>query len=139
MAALLFVKVFRAGFLRKKPLPKLSSEAQTVPKEQDIIQQKTLFREFLQTQVPKEPPVKQKRTSSKPKSISRKGHRKSTKILEPEGIVPEGLPEKPTGTPDEASVKECPYSFGYLRTISGGLVPEDCLICPKMLDCRNKN
>lgn len=32
--------------------------------------------------------------------------------------------------------KSCPHSFGYLKTLQeGAAIPDECLVCPKILQC----
>ena len=40
----------------------------------------------------------------------------------------------------KSASKECPHRFGYLSGLPKGKpVPEECLVCPKMLECRNSS
>ncbi len=138
VAGLVFIKIFWASVLRKKPLSKLAQTQQINPKEQVIQQQKALFREYLQTQkLELETSIKQEE-KPRPRANSHKRHRKTSESSKSEKPTERAFREKQDGASPEKPIKECPYSFRHLGTIKG-LFPENCLICPIMLECRNKS
>ena len=141
MAALIFIKVFRAGFLRKRSLPESSFEAseaqQSILKEQgEFLQLRAPFREYLETSKRQLEPQIEQKGNLKSQSIALEQDRKLPKTST--SSKARALPKKHKEASRQVPFKECPYSFGYLRTLSEGLVPEDCQICTKLTDCRNK-
>ena len=143
MAAIIFIKVFRAGFLRKRPLPEPSSEAsqtqQSILKEpRETLPLKALFREYLETSKRQPDPKIEQKGTLEYQSITLEQNRKLPKTSTSSKGPQRALTKKHKKASRQVSFKECPYSFGYLKALSESLVPEDCQICPKLTACRNK-
>ena len=143
VVALIFIKVFRASFLRKRSLPELSSGAsqmqQSILKEPgESVQLKALFREYLETSKRQpEPKIEQKGTLEY-QSITLEQNRKLPKTSTGSKGPQRALTKKHRKASRQVPFKECPYSFGYLKALSESLVPETCQICPKLTACRIK-
>ena len=60
----------------------------------------------------------------------------TTKLFKKEEIVIEEKTETKRKQPEREIPTECPKHFGYLLIgLKNAPIPEECFICPKMLDC----
>jgi hypothetical protein len=139
---LLFIQVFRLGFNQKRSPPKdsagtLEAQQSIDEREQHLLHQRALFREYLKDQ-------KAKLEASPHQKRIIKTQRTALRNIQVSNALTRAMPKKSNSNKhgeesSQVSNEICSHSFGYLKTISDSLVPEDCIGCPKRVRCGNKN
>lgn len=139
---MLFIQVFRLGFNKKRSPPKdsagtLEAKQSIDEGEQHLLHQRALFKEYLKEQ-------KAKSEASPHQKRIIKTQRTALRKIQVSKALTKAMSKKSNSNRHREEARQvsneiCSHSFGYLKTISDNLVPDDCIACPKLVRCGNKN